>query len=470
MRSSTRARLLGFVAVVFLGLLSYLLTVNVVRAVDVFQREISANQVQFKAPATEADFVLLAYGQLKANFYDSKKLDSATLFNASLAGLARYLEAVGGVSFSPRKIAPGTDEALARSEFKTEFGKAEVLAGAIVPKLESHMLAFVASSAMLNTVDDSHTGFMDPKLREYSQRRNSGKVLFAGIGTLIRFSEDGSFYLSDVYPDMPADKAGLKRFDKLLAVDGIPVPAEFEYLVSLLRGEKCTEVIVTVERGGKRLDFTVERDDIVSPVARQEIIVAGKKRFGYLHLYSFRTPEAFQKTLESAVRMPSEEGITGHILDLRDNPGGQIVILNAILEIFLAPGRQCYFTQDETGRDMYTTRHQKQITDLPLVVLINEGSGSAAEIFSAVMMEQGRAVTVGIRTAGAVSVARQFALPYGAGMMVAIRQFFTAGGRTLEKIGVVPDIRVNLTSKDIAEGRDSQLERAIQILELQTKN
>lgn len=358
------------------------------------------------------------YATLEKNFYN-KTLDSPALLNASLDGLAKWLEAGPKVKFSPEKIIPGTDAKVSQAIFKAEFGKAEVAARAVKFD-ERHTLAFVASSALLYAVGDSHTGFMDPKAWEYFQRENFGKTLFAGIGALVRRTEDGLFYLSEVYPDTPADKAGLERFDRILAVDGISVPAELDYAVSMLRGDKCTEVNIAVLRKGKKLDFKVERNDITLPVAREGIIAIDGKRFSYLHLYSFSTPAAFHRTLEHVVNMAMDKGVAGHIIDLRDNPGGRLDVLDAIFEIFLVSNRQCYFVQDEKGRYMHTTS-RGQVDNLPVVVLVNEGSGSASEVFAAVMMEQGRAVTIGARTAGAVSVANQFELSYGSGMMVAIR-------------------------------------------------
>lgn len=409
--------------------------------------------------------MLIVYDQLKTNFYNPAKLNPATLFNSSLDGLSKYLKEKK-VDFSPGKVAAGADEATSESVFTVEFEKAEKLASGV--KLEPHELAFVASGWLLEAVDDSHTLFIDPKSLAEEKKRNSGQAMFAGIGVKIRRAEDGLFYCWEVLPDTPADKIGLKRFDRIIAVDGITVPAEIDYLVGLLRGEKCSEVVVTVLRNGKRLDFAVERDDIPSLVSRKELITSGKQHFGYLHLYTFAREEAFWVILNFVANSEIADNVDGYIIDLRNNLGGKLGVLEQIFYIFLNEGRDCYVVQNAKRRDTYTNP-AGPLTNLPVVVLVNEGSASASEIFAAVMKEQGRAVVVGEKTAGAVNVSQNRLLPYGAAMQIAVDQFFTSGGAVLEKFGVRPDIWVEQTTKDFADARDAQLEKAIEVLKIQTK-
>lgn len=457
MRRFASIRVLAVVATI-LGLLGYPATASPKAQVT--------SRVQLQPQSEEANFVLAVYGQLRMHFY-SNALDPSKLFNESLTGLSKYLKS-RKVNFSPKNILPGTKDMVAQGMFKKEFVKAEALARAV--KLKSHELAFVASDALLDAVDDSHTSFIDPKSWDYMLRGESGMPIFSGgIGVHLRRTEDGSVYVLEVYPDGPAERAGLKRFDRIIAVDGFPVPWELQYTVSMILGEKCSEVTLSVIRDGKCLDVKVERNDIVSPVAREEVITAGNEHFGYLHLYSFVTQEALDRTLAHVVMKGYvEDNVAGYIIDLRDNSGGQLRFLDSIFEIFLVHGTKCYNIQSAIRHSTYATG-AGQITDLPMVVLVNDGSYSASEIFAAVMKEQKRAVIVGTRTGGAVSGARHIGLPYGSGMSVAIFQIFTAGGKTLEKVGVLPDIQVQLEDKDIAEGRDSQLEKAIHVLEEQTK-
>ncbi len=416
-------------------------------------------------PKTEAQFVFIVYGELKANFYNPANLDPAILFNSSLDGLAKYLKEKK-VNFSPVKITAGADEATAKTVFETEFGKAENLASGI--KLEPHELAFVASGWLLEVVDDSHTGFVSPKRWAESQKQISGKPMFAGIGATIKRTEDGFFYCINLFPGAPAEKAGLKRFDRIIAVDGISVPSETDDLIGLIRGEKCSEVVVTVLRNGKRMDFTVERNDIVVLISQEELITSGAQHFGYLHLYTFMRDEALGATLSLVVSGEGINKVDGYIVDLRNNSGGKLGVLEQILAIFLDGGKDCFVIQDAKHRETYTNP-LGPLTDLPIVVLVNEGSASASEIFAAVMKEQGRAIVVGEKTAGAVSVSQNRLLPYGAAMQIAIAQFLTVKGTVLEKFGVRPDIRVEETAKDFAAARDAQLEKAIEVLKIQTK-
>ncbi len=415
----------------------------------------------------QSQFVLTAYENLKARFYDPRKLSPALLFNASLDGIAKYLEKNKAV-FSPEKIDPAADETFAELVFAEEFERAEQILCNTIPTKE-HELAFAATEALLKAVDDSHTRFINPQEWREIQAGMTGKGMFVGTGDLYRRGENGSLYVTWVYPGGPADKAGLRRFDRIVTIDGIPLPAEKEYIEGLLRGGRCTEVTLGVLRNGKSLDVAIERNVIVFPVASEETINAGGKRFGYFHLYSFENDKAFDKIFRYLKsERENAERLSGYVIDLRENGGGQFNVVLGMLCLFLEKGQGFLVNQDAGRRNVFVNK-SVPLTRLPVVVLVNDASGSASEIFAAVMQEQKRATIVGKRTRGVVSQGLYFPLPYGSGMVVAVAQIFTAQGKPLEKFGVTPDVRVELTDKDIAQGKDSQLEKAVEILEKQTK-
>ncbi len=415
-----------------------------------------------------SEFVFEAYEQLEKNFYDPPALKEPKLLNAGLEGIEKLLKEKG-IEFTASKIAEDASRDAARSRFGAEFEKAAKIAKEKEAKLEQHALAFASTTALLSAVGDSHTDFFFPKQWAEEKKQRTGEVIFAGIGTRIKKLEDNFFYCDQVFPNGPAAKAGLEKFDRLTAIDGQPAGNDLTKIVERVRGEKGTEVELEVARKGESHKFKVKRNNISMPSTGEAVVTKDGESFGHLTVYSFLPREVTMETLRHVADTGGEKKLKGFVIDLRGNGGGYIHILNRMLGIFLEAETECYKLKCASGDQPYKV-FIGPVARKPVVVLVDDGSASASEIFSGVLQEQKRAKVVGKKTAGAVSVGRTFELPHGAAMGVAICQFFTAKGKKLEKEGVTPDVTVELTKDDILKARDVQLEKAIEILKKEIQN
>lgn len=412
-----------------------------------------------------AEFVLEVYDVLEKNFYDPTQIKYADLLNAALEGAAVELRKKS-IEFNPVKIESSRPFKEAKKKFTEEFQKAKALGGQ-VEDYDSNYLAFAAADILLEAMNDSHCYFYSPEMMRERNRSHRGEAVYAGIGVILSKLEDDYFYVRLVFPDGPAAKAGIRLYDRLVAVDGQKIPNDPNEIAKKVRGPKGTTVELTVERQKKILHLKVKRDDIIKPFAGRDIIHENGGIFGKITLYCFEYKsydlvydyiEEFQKA-----------GVKGIILDLRENPGGKIEVLEFINELFLPENTALYVRKDRVSSYRYTTLFPP-FTDLPLVILINNGSASASEVTASACQEACRAKIVGEKSAGAVGMGVTFDLSYDSGMMVTVAQCFSPSGKQLEKNGVTPDILVPLTKEDIENGKDTQLEVAIASLKEMIKS
>lgn len=211
--------------------------------------------------------------------------------------------------------------------------------------------------------------------------------------------------------------------------------------------------------------FAREKDQLTKEgelVLEAKFINVNGRRILHVQLYTFFTHDNCAELLDEEFEkyIPVE----GIIIDVRNNPGGVSRNCYDLLEVFLPEGVDLWI--EKTPLQTRTiTSIQEQVYTQPLVVMINQFSASASEVFSGVFQEQKRAIIVGQQSAGAVSKgAIKILYSYGAAISITIRQIFTAGGTNLEGVGVIPDIKVECTADDIIAGRDPQLEKAIETL------
>lgn len=410
------------------------------------------------------EFVVKVYKTLQENYYDVPSINDAKLFNAGLDGVSKFLK-TKDVEFVPEKIDEKIKYPKAAELFYAEFKKALNLA-VKTKDLKKNDLTFAAVSKMLDALDSSHTYFIRTEQYREELKSKNGKPSYSGIGASIRKLEDKFFYLEQVFPQGPAEKAGLKRFDKIVEVDGKKAGNDLREVVQWVRGEKGTEVEIVVERNGEGLTCKVERGDIVLPATQSEILQVGENSFGYLKLYhfDFRMLAGVYGHLHSLDAAKAK----GMIIDLRGNPGGSMFVLDLSLELFLKINTPTYIVKEKNGKADFRHTTKEPMTDLPVIILIDEMSGSAAEVFAAVMQENRRAEIVGKNSGGYVSVGNTVELSEGAAMMITISELTTAKGKKLEKKGVAPDVVVELTKDNIEKGQDAQLEKAIELLKAKT--
>lgn len=333
-------------------------------------------------------------------------------------------------------------------------------------KLKTKEDAYVAIETMLSSLNDPYTRFLDPK--EFSEETESIKGSLKGIGTQIAI-RDGNLVIIAPLEDSPAERAGLQADDYILEINGESTKGiSIEAAADKIRGEKGTTVTLLIQRKGvPNKTYSVVRDEIeVKSVSCKPPFETTKipNDIQYIRLSSFISKNAAGE-IESILNNSS--GMKGFIIDLRSNPGG--LLTNAIyISDMLLKGGVIVSTVD---RDHYknTTRARiQQVTDKPIVVLINKGSASASEILSGALKDNHRATIVGEQSFGKGLVQEINRLPDEAGMNITIQRYLTPSGNDINKKGITPDVVVELTKENVDAKKDVQLEKAVEILEKMT--
>ncbi len=317
-----------------------------------------------------------------------------------------------------------------------------------------------AIRGMMDALGDQQTFYMDPKL--YADETQSLQGEYEGIGAYVDM--DGE-YLTIVSPisGSPADLAGLHPGDKVIAIDGkdmTGIPPE-EVRLKVL-GQEGTKVTLTVKRDGESepLEFVITRARITIHSAEGKMLENG---IGYIDINTFgdRTTQELRAALQALMKQDPK----GIVIDLRNNPGGY---LNTAIEVsseFIDKGVIMYEQYGDGRRDKYEALGNGQATDIPIVVLINEGSASASEILAGALQDYERAKLVGVKSYGKGSVQNWQPLSNNQGAArVTIAKWLTPKERAIDHVGLTPDVYVEMTPEDFAAGRDPQLDTAVETL------
>ena len=333
-------------------------------------------------------------------------------------------------------------------------------------KLKTEEDAYVAIETMLSSLNDPYTRFLDPK--EFSEETESIKGSLKGIGTQIAI-RDGNLVIIAPLEDSPAERAGLQADDYILEINGESTKGiSIEAAADKIRGEKGTTVTLLIQRKGvPNKTYSVVRDEIeVKSVSCKPPFETTKipNDIQYIRLSSFISKNAAGE-IESILNNSS--GMKGFIIDLRSNPGG--LLTNAIyISDMLLRGGVIVSTVDRDHYKNTTRARMQQVTDKPIVVLINKGSASASEILSGALKDNHRATIVGEQSFGKGLVQEINRLPDEAGMNITIQRYLTPSGNDINKKGITPDVVVELTKENVEAKKDVQLEKAVEILEKMT--
>jgi carboxyl-terminal processing protease len=408
------------------------------------------------ADAASAPFVLSAFKTLQKNYVD--QLVAAPLLNAALTAAEKKAGAEAGAS-----IPDTATEELASSLFTQRF--AAITAGAAGRVTETD-LAYAAVEGMLQSLHDSHTGFVPPSLYQEIKRREAGQAAFTGVG-IVLLHRDGQYYINEIYPGGPAEQAGIHVFDRIVAVDGHATNGLADDEVSkMIRGAAGSRVTLTVLRAGVTdpVEVPIVRGPIHVPTVTDRMLPG---QIGYVRLFEF--VPGVGNSIRNAMQDLRAGGMRALVLDLRGNPGGLVSELREVSSAILPEGSAVLQMRTRTGRSIVMQTPNQPIVpaSVPIVVLVDEGTASAAELLSAAIQEAGRGVVEGTKTAGAVEIGITIDLPEGAGMSVTVARVFTGKGMRLEGQGVTPDTPESLTSQAMDEGHDNQLDRAVEILNMQ---
>jgi carboxyl-terminal processing protease len=331
-------------------------------------------------------------------------------------------------------------------------------------KINSGAVDDAVIGAMAASVGDCHTAYFTPA--EFDQQRAwiQGQMQFGGIGASLRKPMPTEpLVIWRVFAGTPAAQAGLQDGDVIRAVDGRDVTTfTVQAVVDLIRGPVGQPVKLTIKSASKAAERTVTivRAQIQPPSVEYRMLA---NHVGYVQLYGF--PENVAGQVKQALDALDRQGATAWILDLRDNGGGSLDAVTQVTSMFVPKGTLLYYLYDGNGqRTDYVGDGSTRSRVLPAAVLVNDGTGSGAEIFAAVLGERGVAKLVGETSAGCVGTGQLFPLPSGGGIQVTVAQLLTGKGKILNRVGVTPDVEAAMSYQDLISGRDPQLDQAERLL------
>ena len=320
-------------------------------------------------------------------------------------------------------------------------------------------VTYGAIRGMLTTLGDDYTSFIEPEIAAILQEDSSGS--FQGIGAFVRMRDDGNLEIVGIIAGSPAEDAGLQDGDLVLAVDGQSIVGYGIYeAIALIRGPAGTEVTLLVERSGVEEPFAVAltRAEVAIPLVEAEML---EGNVAYVRLTEFSSTASDR--LEEALDELLAQGPVGLIFDLRDNPGGWLDQAVQVADLFLDEGIVLIERSSDGSEHVYRSQDGDLAEQIPLVVLVNDGSASASEIVAGAIRDRGRGVLIGLPTFGKGSVQRPYALSDGSELRVTIAHWFLPSDTALHGQGLTPDIEVPLPD-DLEPGEDPQLERAQEFL------
>lgn len=312
-------------------------------------------------------------------------------------------------------------------------------------------------------VGDPYTYYLSADSLAEQVEKNSGH--FVGIGVEIYAGDDGYIVVSSVTLGGPAEAAGILAEDKITEVDGESITGKTAADVSaLVKGEEGTDVTLTIfrESTGEVLEKTVTRQDIQVQTVSWRMM---DDNIGYISITNFRenTYNQFKEALDTL----EAEGMEKLVLDLRNNTGGLVKSAHEIGEELLPEGIMVYTMDKEGNRE--DTLCDDVYNDVPMVVLVNGNSASAAEILAGAIQDTGRGELIGTTTFGKGLVQRLFTLPDGSGLNVTIQKYYTPNGTSIHGVGITPDYEVELQEEyaqqtNIPAEADTQLQKAVEVL------
>ncbi|MBL7142574.1 MAG: S41 family peptidase [Candidatus Pacebacteria bacterium] len=322
-------------------------------------------------------------------------------------------------------------------------------------------LIYGAISGMVDSLNDPYTVFLKPD--DTKRFVEDVKGSFEGVGMEIDI-RDGQLQVVAPLEGTPAQKAGLRAGDKIMGVDGeSTLDITVDEAVSLIRGPKGTEVVLTIfrEEWGETKDIKIIRGVIDIPSLKLEI---RDDNIAYLKLYQFSEVASFDFREAAAKILNSDADRI--ILDLRNNPGGYLDVAQDIAGWFLEKG-QVVVIEDfgkEKEQDLYLAQGNSKLLSYPVVILINKGSASGSEILAGALRDNRGIKLIGETSFGKGSVQELAELREGSSLKVTIAKWLTPKGDFITDKGLEPDIMVEMTEEDYSEGKDPQLDKTVEII------
>jgi carboxyl-terminal processing protease len=327
-------------------------------------------------------------------------------------------------------------------------------------KINYQDMLYGAIEGMVNSLKDPYTVFMPPQESKIFKEDVTGE--FQGVGMEIGIRDNGLTVIAPL-EGTPAQRAGLRAGDKITKIDDTDtVGMTTDDAVKLIRGPKGTEVTLTIFREGwsQAKEFTIVREVITVPSLKWEM---KDDNIAYLKLYQFSQQAGIDFNNAAAQILASSAQKI--ILDLRDNPGGYLEVAQDIAGWFLERG-QVVTIEDFGGKkenETYLAKGNSKLLSYPLVILINRGSASGSEILAGALRDNRGIKLIGQTSFGKGSVQELTELSEGS-LKVTVAKWLTPQGEVIGGVGLTPDIEIELSEEDFNEGRDPQLDKAIEVI------
>ena len=338
--------------------------------------------------------------------------------------------------------------------------------------------AYKAIRKSLEGLGDPYTRFLEPKQYQDLTSQTSGEL--SGIGIRLGIDKKTSkLTIVEPIPNSPASEVGLKSGDRIVSINGKPTELmSLEQASAEIKGEVGTEVELEIAREGQPgFEVAISRAQIELPSVSYTLKEEQDSKVGYIKLDEFSSHAAEQ--MQKAIEDLSNKQASGFILDLRGNPGGLLFSSVEIARMWMKEGA-IVSTIDHKGGNEKFSANGKSITDLPLVVLVDGYSASASEILAGALKENHRAKVVGTNTYGKGTVQSVHSLSDGSGLAVTIARYYPPSGIDINKKGIAPDIKVDLSREEqtnlavnpalIGTKADPQYSRAVSILKSEPLN
>ena len=306
--------------------------------------------------------------------------------------------------------------------------------------VEEDTLVVGAIRGMMDSLGDPYTFYYTPEELAAEEEESSG--VFHGVGMVVQRTQEGALEIIRVYPDSPAEEAGLRAGDQIIGVDGELITDNtaraLDQAVDKIRGEDGTPVTITIQRDGEALDIVATRGKVNVSYVEYSILYGN---IGYVNIAQFTGNDV--TGFKEAVDAFRKAYVSGVIIDLRNNPGGLLTDVLEIADMVLPEGLVTYVEDRQGNRTEYST--DAEYWKVPMVVMVNGMSASASELFTGAFQDDERGTVVGTRTfgKGIVQTMITFASD-GAGMQYTTESYFSPKGRSIHGTGLEPDVVVEL--------------------------
>jgi len=331
---------------------------------------------------------------------------------------------------------------------------------------DSKTRVYGAIKGMVESLDDPYSTFFTPEQSQDFQESINGR--FEGIGAEIGI-RDGNPTIIAPLKNSPAERAGLRSGDRILLIDETSaIGMSLEQAVTIIRGNKGTPVVLTVLHDGdtEPSEIRIIRETINIPPMEYTVLKSKDGNIGHLQVYNFN--DQLEQEFRRVTKQILSSDVKGLILDVRDNPGGRLDIAISFISWFVDQGDTVVTERGRNPEDeiVHIAQGPAKLKEIPVVVLINEGSASASEILAGALHDLRNVELVGEKTFGKGSVQTYQALPDRSSIKITTALWFTPAGSSINDTGLEPTVAVeNVDEEEGAAEVDEQLEKAIEVLE-----